>query len=247
MPLVDERLVDNPRLLAAAIARALDGIAVDSPGLSGFASSDFDPFLNHVFAVQGTEPSRAVESLAGKPGFVWLAETPTPGEVSSLGTLAVMHGMTARTSASTSRARNAAEILEVRSYADLDDWHAVYTEVFGADRRSREDWRRVHDALGPEGDGSLLLLLARLDGRAAATGGVFFEHDLAGLYCFTTLEGARGRGLASALIEACHAAARGRGIADALLQATKSGLSVYAQAGYSEERPLPVLRVPPAD
>jgi len=245
--LVDDRLVDNPRLFAAAIAGALDGIAVDSPGLSGFASSDFDPFLNHVFAVQGTQPSRAVESLAGKPGFVWLAETPTPGEVSSLGTLAVMHGMTARTSASTSRAGDTAEIVEVRSHADLDDWHAVYSEVFGADRRSREHWRRVHDALGPEGDGSLLLLLTRLDGTAAATGCVFFEHDLAGLYCFTTLERARGRGLASALIEACHAAARGRGIDDALLQATNSGLSVYARAGYSEERLLPVLRVPPAD
>ena len=249
MRLVDDRLVDNPRLFAAAIARALDGIAVDSPGLSGFASSGFDPFLNHVFAREGTAPSRAVGSLAGKPGFVWLAEAPAPGDVDGLGTLAVMHGMTATTSASasTSQASNAARIVEVRSAADLDDWHSVYSEVFGADRRSRDDWRRVHHALGPSGDASLLLLLARLDGAPVATGGVFFEHDLAGLYCFTTLQRARGRGLASALVEVSHAAARARGIDDTVLQATASGLPVYTRAGYRDARLLPVLRVPPAD
>lgn len=183
---MEDRLLDNPRIFAAAVARALDGVAIDSSGLSGFASSDFDAFLNHVFAREGVAPSRAVESLAGKPGFVWLAEAPTPDEVDSLGTLAVMHGMTATTSASTSRAPNAAEIVEVRSHADLDGWHAVYSE---------------------------------------------------------TLVRARGRGLASALIEACHAVARTRGIDDALLQATDSGFRVYARAGYREERLLPVLRV----
>jgi len=43
---------------------------------------------------------------------------------------------------------------------------------------------------------ALLLLLARVDGSPAATGAVYFEPDIAGLYCFTTRERMRGRGLA---------------------------------------------------
>jgi GNAT superfamily N-acetyltransferase len=73
---------------------------------------------------------------------------------------------------------------------------------------------------------------------------VFYEQDVAGLYCFATRERMRGRGLASALVEASHAAAQERGIDRALLQATASGRPVYARAGYQEERSLPVLLSP---
>ena len=90
-----------------------------------------------------------------------------------------------------------AEICEVRSREELHAWHEVYCEVFG-DARGRQEWERIHDALSPFGDRSLLLLLARVDGLPAATGGVYFESDGAGLYCFTTREWMRGRGLATA-------------------------------------------------
>jgi GNAT superfamily N-acetyltransferase len=100
---------------------------------------------------------------------------------------------------------------------------------------------RSYDALGPSGDRSLLLLLARVEGSPAATGGVYFEPDLADLYCFTTRERMRGRGLASALVHTSHAAAQARGIERALLQATASARPVYIRAGYREQRTLPVL------
>jgi GNAT superfamily N-acetyltransferase len=87
----------------------------------------------------------------------------------------------------------------------------------------------------------LLLLLAWVDGSEAATGAVYFEPDVAGLYCFTTRERMRGRGLASALVHASHAAAQARGIERALLQATASGRPVYTKAGYREQRTLRVL------
>src|SRR5207244_11080387 len=97
------------------------------------------------------------------------------------------------------------------------------------------------DALGPAGEDSLLLLLGRVDGSPAATGAVFFQPDVAGLYCFTTLERMRRRGLASALVHASHEAAQTRGIERAVLQATASGRPAYARAGYCEERSLPVF------
>lgn len=133
------------------------------------------------------------------------------------------------------------EIAEMRSRSELRAWHEVYCEVFGGDDRSSQDWQQVHDALGPSGDRSLLLLLARVDGSPAATSAVYFNRDVAGLYCFTTRERMRGRGLASALVHACHAAAQARGIERALLQATASGRPVYTRAGYREHRTLPVL------
>jgi GNAT superfamily N-acetyltransferase len=87
----------------------------------------------------------------------------------------------------------------------------------------------------------LLLLLARVDDSPAATGGVYFDRDIAGLYSFTTRERMRGRGLASALVLASHAAAQARGVERALLQATASARPVYARAGYREQRTLPML------
>jgi GNAT superfamily N-acetyltransferase len=87
----------------------------------------------------------------------------------------------------------------------------------------------------------LLLLSGHLDGSPAATGAVYFEPHVAGLYCFTTRERMRRRGLASALVHASHTAARARGVERALLQATASGAPVYTRAGYRHERTLPLL------
>jgi GNAT superfamily N-acetyltransferase len=137
-----------------------------------------------------------------------------------------------------------ASITPVSSFADLDDWHAVYRGVFGADPRSLDEWRRVHLALGPTGDDSLVLLLARVDRSAAATGAVFFDRDVVGLYSFTTRESMRGRGIASALIRASHAVALARGVEQSLLQSTPAGRPVYARAGYVEDRVLPVMTFP---
>jgi GNAT superfamily N-acetyltransferase len=243
---VVEPLLENPRAFAEKVAGVLGGTAVARAGVSGFLSSSFDPFLNHLFAGGRVIPRDVADALEGRPGIVWLAEHPTRGEVDDPGAerllFVEMHGMTATTAPPMVAVHAPGEIVEVRSPADLDSWHEVYCEVFGADPRGRDDWHRVHDALGPSGDTSLLLLLARVDRSPAATGGVFYEQDAAGLYCFTTREGMRGRGLASALVHASHAAARERGIERALLQATDSGRPVYARAGYRAERSLPMLR-----
>ena len=240
-----EPLLENLRALAEQVAGVLGGAVVGRPGLSGFLSSELDPFLNQLFASESVAPRDAADALGGRPGFVWLVEEPDRDQIGAAGAqrlrLAEMLGMTATTAPPGARPRQAGEIGEVRSRADLDGWHDVYCEVFGSDRRGRDEWGRIHDALGRSGDGSLLLLLARVGGVPAATGAVFFQRDVAGLYCFTTRETMRGRGLGSALVHACHDAARARGIGHALLHATALGRSVYAKAGYREERSFPVL------
>ena len=240
-----EPLLESPRALTEGIAVALGGTAVERPGLRGFLSSKFDRFPNQLFASRDVAPSDAEEALEGRPGFVWLAERPDPDELDQAGarrlTLLEMYGMAAATASPTDSPTHDGQITEVRSSDDLESWFGVYSEVFGADPNGRDEWARINDALGPAGNGSLLLLLARVDGSPAATGAVFFQPDLAGLYCFTTLEQMRRRGLASALVHAAHEAARARGIERAVLQATGSGRPAYARAGYREERSLPVL------
>jgi len=242
---VAEPLLENPRSFTAKVAAVLGGRAIERPRLTGFLNSEFDPFLNQLFATGSVAPREAAEALEGRPGFVWLAEEPGPSEVGAPGAdsllLAVMHAMTAATAGPVAAPQIDGEIVEVHAQSELRAWHEVYCEVFGGDERGRQDWQRIHDALGPSGKRSLLLLLARVDGSPAATGGVYFEPEVAGLYCFTTRAAMRGRGLASALVAASHAAARARGIERALLQSTASGRPVYARAGYREQRTLPVL------
>jgi GNAT superfamily N-acetyltransferase len=216
-------------------------------GLVGFVSSALDRFLNHLFATGVPALGEVDTALEGRPGFVWLCDDAAV-EAARTGAgsqpVLLMHGM--RTSIQVSRMdeRTPASITPVTSFDDLADWHAVYRSVFGADPRSLDEWRRIHLALGPTGNNSLVLHLVRVDGSSAATAAAFFDRDAVGLYCFTTCASMRGRGIASALIRASHAAASARGIEQALLHATPAGRPVYARAGYLEERVLPVLALP---
>jgi ribosomal protein S18 acetylase RimI-like enzyme len=245
VPLVIEPLLDSPRSLTAKVAAVLGGTAIERPQLTGFLNSKFDPFLNQLFAAGPVRPREAAEALEERPGFIWLAEEPSPSEVGAPGaetmSLVLMYGMTTATAGSAVAPEVEGEIVEVRSRKWLRAWHEVYCEVFGGDARGFQEWQQIYGALGPSGDRSLLLLLARVNGSPAATGAVYFEPDVAGLYCFTTREQMRGRGLATALVHTSHAAAQARGIERALLQATASGRPVYMRAGYREQRTLPVL------
>jgi hypothetical protein len=76
-----EPLLENLRAFAAKVAGALGGTAVDQAELTGFLSSDFDPFLSHLFAYGKVTPRSAAKALKGLPGFVWLAEEPAPGSL----------------------------------------------------------------------------------------------------------------------------------------------------------------------
>jgi hypothetical protein len=58
---VVEPLLDNPRSLTAKVAAVLGGAAVERPRLSGFLNSEFDPFLNQLFAAGSVTPREAAD------------------------------------------------------------------------------------------------------------------------------------------------------------------------------------------
>jgi hypothetical protein len=120
---VVEPLLDNPRSVTAKVAAVLGGTAVKRPQLTGFLNSEFDPFLNQVFAASSVTPREAAEALDGHPGFVWLAEEPRRGEIGAPGAesllLVVMHGMTAATGGPAAAPQIEGGIVEVRSPASF--------------------------------------------------------------------------------------------------------------------------------
>ena len=67
VPLVVEPLLDNPRSLTAKVAAVLGGKAIQRSQLTGFRNSEFDPFLNQLFAAGPVTPREAAEALEGHP------------------------------------------------------------------------------------------------------------------------------------------------------------------------------------
>jgi hypothetical protein len=78
---VVEPLLENPRSLTAKVAAVLGGTAIERLQLTGFLNSEFDPFLNQLFAAGSVTPGEAAEVLEGRPGFIWLADEPGPNGV----------------------------------------------------------------------------------------------------------------------------------------------------------------------
>ncbi len=96
------------------------------------------------------------------------------------------------------------------------------------------------------------IYVARVDGEPAAT---LLTTDHPGLdgardcsvWCVATLEAARGRGLASALMRRAMFDARGRGCVTTTLQATKLGRPVYERVGYGDFGPLGMWELRPPE
>jgi GNAT superfamily N-acetyltransferase len=235
--------VENPRALSDRVAMALGGERRAREGVASFVSSRFDPFLNQVFVDADGRPEEVIRRLAGRPAFIWMASEPSVGmqrcfesEGFALSAFAAMQA-----DLDEGDADEDATLALVTSDSDAAAWHAVYSEVLGADPRSVTDWQQLHRVLGPDGDGSLWLWVLRVDGAPAATAALFVDGRTAGLYCFATRDGFRRRGLATALIGVCRRHARQQGATRCVLQASAAGRPLYAHAGFVDVARLPIL------
>jgi hypothetical protein len=125
---VADPLPEHPHALAKKVAGVLAGRTVNRADLAGFVSSDFDPFLNHLFARRKLARRDAARVLDGRPGFVWLDEESAASEVlgsdAGRALLLVMQGMVADIARPTAATAVHDEIAEVRSAADIEAWHS---------------------------------------------------------------------------------------------------------------------------
>jgi GNAT superfamily N-acetyltransferase len=94
--------------------------------------------------------------------------------------------------------------------------------------------------------------VARLEGEPVAAvlttdhQGIGGSHDCS-VWCVGTVEAARGRGLAAALMRRAMLDARERGCATTTLQATKLGRPVYERVGYRDFGPLQMWELRPPE
>ena len=206
--MVSASAVENPRAMSDRVAMALDGERSAGEGVASFVSSGFDPFLNQVFVDADGCPDEVIRRLAGRPAFLWMASEPSVEvqRCSESEGFAPSAFTAMQADLDEGDADEDAALAPVASESDVAEWHAVFSEVLGADPRSVADWQQLHRVLGPTGDGSLLLWVLRVDGAPAATAALFVDGRTAGLYCFATRDGFRRRGLATSLIGVCRPA-----------------------------------------
>lgn len=113
---------------------------------------------------------------------------------------------------------------------------AEFAAVVAALRGSSDEQRRAHLerlALSPL---EVHTLVARIDGEALACGQLACDDDVAAIYDMVTAPRWRGRGLASALVDALLAQARSRGARLAFLQVNDDNapaLAVYRKFGFA--------------
>ena len=91
--------------------------------------------------------------------------------------------------------------------SELDDLHALEEATFDSDRLSRAQYRRHLDS-----DSALVLVASANRRRLLGSAVVFFRRGsaVARLYSIASRPEARGKGVGSALLDACAAAARRR-------------------------------------
>jgi hypothetical protein len=86
--------------------------------------------MKQLFGAGPVTPREAAEALEGRPGFIWLAEEPSPSEIETPGaeklSFVLMYGMTAATAGSATAPELEGEIVEVRLRKWLRAWHEVY-------------------------------------------------------------------------------------------------------------------------
>ncbi len=122
--------------------------------------------------------------------------------------------------------------LDWTSEGAIEDLFAINDRAYGWDEGT---WRAGLGAL-PEPS---LIYVARVDGMAAATA-LTTDHPGLGagpdcsVWCVGTLDAARGKGLATALMHRAIFDAQQRGCATTTLQATKLGRPVYERVGYRD-------------
>jgi GNAT superfamily N-acetyltransferase len=108
----------------------------------------------------------------------------------------------------------------------MDEFVDAVAELRGSSAMQRDAHRErlAHTPLAVQG------VVARIDGRAVASGQVTLEDSLAGVYDMVTTQALRRRGIATAIVGALLAWARQRGATQAYLQVDEDNapaLAVY--------------------
>lgn len=122
----------------------------------------------------------------------------------------------------------------IENGADLESWLEVCFGVFDIPGEAKSLFQTLHRSVPiPPGD-KIGYVVGLLDGRPVSTTSYFLGDGVVGIYCVATLEEARGKGIASALVSKCLSAGRDRGYHVGILQSSSKGFNAYRRLGFEE-------------
>ena len=120
----------------------------------------------------------------------------------------------------------------IRNEAGLGEWAATFGLGFGIGPAEAGWMEEMFRKLGFEDPWRHYL--GRLGGEPVATSALFFAAGVAGVYCVSTVDHARRRGIGAAVTLAALRGARDLGYGLAVLTSSEMGYSVYRKLGFVE-------------
>jgi GNAT superfamily N-acetyltransferase len=123
-------------------------------------------------------------------------------------------------------------IERVRDEAHLAEWTATFGSGFGLRPTGVRWFGEVLRRLGL--GGAWRYYLGRSVGEPVATSASFFAAGVAGVYCVSTIESARRRGIGAAMTLAALREARDLGFTVGVLGSSEMGYPVYRKLGFEE-------------
>lgn len=120
----------------------------------------------------------------------------------------------------------------VTSSDDGVAWSRVLSEGYPVPIKSAESMSPVHARVEDADDAAIQFFRVVRDGETAGISGLILADGVAGVYCVTTLEAHRRRGLGAVLTAWPLLRGRDLGYSTGVLQASEAGYPVYKKLGF---------------
>ncbi|TYR81624.1 GNAT family N-acetyltransferase [Priestia megaterium] len=128
--------------------------------------------------------------------------------------------------------RDGFEFKRVQTMEQLKHWVDVYIAGYKKPASDKQVLIERFEQIIHKSQNEYQLYIGYYQGHPAVVGTLFFDEDVAGLYCITTAPSMRRKGLATAYLEYILSSAKQQGAGTCILHATEAGKPAYEKVGF---------------